>query len=422
VQFEEGDVAHWWHPLPKSGGGIKAVRTRFSDDLAWLPLTCAEYIEKTGDIGILGVKVRYLSAEPLKPGEHEKYAAPARSHLSEDVFSHCMRALEKSHNLGENGLPRIGGGDWNDGFSSVGLRGQGTSVWLALFLAIVNTKFAALCEKTGRKPLAEKLLALADALKTAVDRVAWDGAWYLRAFYDNGGRMGGHDSGECHIDLLPQSFAALAGMPDKSRVESAVKSALGILLDEKLRLVRLFDRPFQNGVEQPGYVKAYPAGLRENGGQYTHAAVWFAIALLESGKTGEGWRVLEMLNPANRAADPALGPAYKLEPYYMAADIYTNPNAPGRGGWSIYTGAASWYFRAVLENLMGLKLHGDYAEISPRFPPHWKTAGLKAKIRGATLDISYRPAYGREPGTLVDGIASPCIPLDGHDHTIEVLI
>jgi cyclic beta-1,2-glucan synthetase len=421
AQFEEGDVAHWWHPLPKSGGGIKAVRTRFSDDLAWLPFVCAEYVEKTGDTGILNIQARYLSAETLKPGEHERYMAPARSRLSEDVFSHCVKALEKSHNRGENGLPLIGSGAWNDGFSSVGLRGRGTSVWLALFLALVNTKFAALCEKVGKKPLAEKLLAHADALKEAVDRFAWDGAWYLRAFYDNGARMGSHESGECRIDLLPQSFAVFAGMPDKDRVQTALKSAMETLVDEKLRLVRLFERPFQNGVEQPGYVKAYPAGLRENGGQYTHAAVWFAISLLESGKAEEGWRLLEMLNPANRAAHPELGAAYKIEPYYMAADIYTNPNAAGRGGWSIYTGAASWYYRAVLENLMGLKLHGETAEITPRLPQHWKTANMKAKIRGTTLDISYRPAYGQEPGTLVDGVANPRIPLDGHDHTVEVL-
>jgi cyclic beta-1,2-glucan synthetase len=211
-------------------------------------------------------------------------------------------------------------------------------------------------------------------------------------------------------------------MPDKTRVDSALKSAKESLVDEKLRLVKLFDRPFQNGVEQPGYVKAYPAGLRENGGQYTHAAVWFAIALLESGKPEEGWRLLEMLNPANRAADPELAAAYKLEPYYMAADIYTNANAAGRGGWSVYTGAASWYYRAVLENLMGLQLHGDYAEIVPRLPSHWKTASLKATIRGGTLDISYRPAYGREPAILVDGVAGTRIPLDGQDHTVEVFI
>jgi cyclic beta-1,2-glucan synthetase len=421
AQFDEGDVAHWWHPLPKSGGGIKAVRTRFSDDLAWLPFVCAEYVEKTGDTGILGVQARYLSAEPLKPDEHERYMAPARSRLSEDVFSHCVKALEKSHNLGQNGLPLIGSGDWNDGFSSVGLRGRGTSVWLALFLALVNTKFAALCERIGKKPLAEKLLSRADALKKAVDLFAWDGTWYLRAFYDNGARMGSHESGECRIDLLPQSFAVLAGMPDKARVQTALRSAMETLVDEKLRLVRLFDKPFQNGVEQPGYVKAYPAGLRENGGQYTHAAVWFAIALLESGNPDEGWRLLEMLNPANRAAHHELGAAYKLEPYYMAADIYANPNAAGRGGWSIYTGAASWHFRAVTENLMGLKLRGDYAEISPNLPSHWKSANMQAKIRGATLDISYRPAYGKNPGTLVDGALAARVPLDGQDHSIEVL-
>ncbi len=424
AQLEEGDVLHWWHALPKykdiPGSGAKGVRTRFSDDLAWLPLVCAEYVEKTGDISILSLPVGYLSAEPLNPAEQERYISPARSALKEDVFSHCVKALEKAYNLGDNGLPLIGCGDWNDGFSLVGVRGRGTSVWLGMFLAIVFTNFAGLCRLKKQNSLAEEYLRRADGLKKAIDRFAWDGNWYLRAFYDNGGRMGCHESTECSIDLLPQSFAVLADMPDKKRIKTALDSAAKALVDEKLRLVKLFDKPFNTCREQPGYVKAYPPGIRENGGQYTHAAVWFAIALMQAGRPDDGFGIIEMLNPVDRAAHPELGPGYKLEPYCMAADVYTNPHAAGRGGWSAYTGAVSWYYRAVVEHLLGFKLKGDHAELDPRIPSHWESAGLTAKVRGAEIKITI--ARGGGPRMLVDGEAAESILLDGKDHAVKITL
>ena len=420
AQFEEGDVLHWWHNLPKAGGGVKGVRTRFSDDLLWLPYVVSEYVEKTGDDSVLAVPVRYLRAEPLRPNEHEKYISPERSDISEDVFGHCVRAIEKGYNIDDFGLPFIGCGDWCDGFSSVGLGGRGTSVWLALFLSRVLTQFARICTMRGEAALSEKYSGWSESLKKAVDVRCWDGAWYVRAFYDNGERMGSRDSSECRIDLLPQAFAVLAGMPDKERVNTGLESARAELIDQDLRLVKLFTKPFQHCREQPGYVKAYPSGIRENGGQYTHSAVWLAIALLEWGKIDEGWNILEMLNPANRALFPELMQRYKLEPYYMAADIYTNRDAAGRGGWSIYTGAVSWYYRAVLEYLLGFKLCGEYVKLEPKLPSSWQNAKLTANISGTALTIIF--TRGDAQGMLLDGVKTEKIPLDGKHHSVELIL
>lgn len=416
VQFEQGDVLHWWHDLPKAAGGLRGVRTRFSDDLLWLPLAVADYIEKTGDCSLLDVPVHYLKAAELPAGEMERYIAPERSALREDVFHHCIRALERGCNLDERGLPRIGCGDWCDGFSAVGRGGRGTSAWLALFLSIVLTRFAKVCAQRGDATLEHEFLTRAADLKRAVDAHCWDGNWYLRAFYDDGAAMGSHQNDECRIDLLPQSFAVIAGMPREERVDSALQNALDNLVDHKLRLVKLFDPPFQHSEQQPGYVKAYPGGIRENGGQYTHSAVWFAISLLLYGRVDEGYKILEMLCPTDRARHPALMEQYKLEPYYMAADIYTNSDAPGRGGWSLYTGAASWYYRAVLEVLLGLRIRGNSLTLAPRLPSGWPEAELRCEISGTPLHISITRDV--EPGLHCDGEPVGFIALDGAAHEV----
>ncbi|MCL2857198.1 MAG: hypothetical protein FWE19_05695 [Oscillospiraceae bacterium] len=418
VQFEEGDVLHWWHPLPKSAGGLKGVRTRFSDDLLWLPLAAAEYYTATGDATLLDTKVAYLKADELHGGEQEKYIAPGKSGLKEDVYNHCLRAIERGHNLGEGGIPLIGCGDWNDGFSTVGEKGKGRSVWMAFFLMLVMEKFAGVCRARGDETTAGTLEERANALRRAVDELCWDGEWYIRAFFDDGEKMGAAGNAECSIDLLPQSFAVLAGMPDKGRVEQGLKSAYEKLVDSRLRLVRLFRESFKDTHQQPGYVKAYPEGIRENGGQYTHAAVWFAIALLRAGKREEGFALLQMLNPVNRASHPELFEQYKLEPYYIPADIYTNPAAPGRGGWSIYTGAASWYLRAVWEEIIGLKIRGDHIVFEPQLPAEWNGAGVKAEISGTKLDIEF--VRGVAPGMSMDGKGVARIPLDGGEHKVRV--
>jgi len=418
VQFEEGDVLHWWHDLPIDAGGLRGVRTRFSDDLLWLPLAAAEYVEKTGDSELLSVRSAYLSAPELGPREHEKYIAPGRSGLQEDVYGHCVRALERAYRLDSRGIPLIGCGDWCDGFSAVGLQGKGGSVFVAMFLALVLDRFVPLCEGRGEWELAAEYRRRAGELRRAVDEHCWDGEWYLRAFFDDGEPMGSAQNAECAIDLLPQVFAVLGGMPDQNRVNKGLDSAYERLFDKKLRLVKLFTPPFQNSHQQPGYVKAYPGGIRENGGQYTHAAVWFALALLEAGRVAQGAEILLMLCPTDRAAHKSLADQYKLEPYYMSADIYTNPGAPGRGGWSMYTGAASWHYRVVIENLLGIQLQGGRVAFSPKLPPDWDEARVSMVLEGTSLEVSM--TRGGDAGVFCDGVPVGSVVLDGGSHLVEV--
>ena len=417
VQFEEGDVLHWWHNLPANMGGLRGVRTKFSDDLLWLPLAVCEYIENTGDSAILSVRQSYLRAEPLPIGIHERYISPEKSDLREDIYTHCQKALERGHNLNTNGLPLIGCGDWNDGFSSIGLKGKGTSVWLAMFLSVVLERFAKVSEIYGDEDYAKLCRTRSAALKSAVDEHCWDGSWYLRAFFDNGREMGGAKNTECSIDLLPQSFAVLSDMPDRARVKTAMENAWEKLADHDNALTALFTKPFKNSPQSPGYVKAYPPGLRENGGQYTHASIWFAIALLQCGETDKAIQVLSWANPAFRASDPKLSRAYKLEPYSIAADIYANPAAPGHGGWSLYTGAAAWYYRAVLEHIFGMKITANEVRFSPKLPPDWQQAKISAVIRGTQINLTIHAG-----GTVMYAGGKPAdfVPLDGGQHELII--
>ncbi len=422
AQFEEGDVLHWWHALPHAAGGKKGVRTRYSDDLLWLPYTVCEYLDKTGDWSILDTKIRYLSAPELLPEEHDRYLEAQYTQNKESVYQHCIRALERGYRLGEHGLPLMGSGDWNDGYNRVGEKGKGESVWLAQFLALVSGRFADISERVGDAETAQKLRQRREELLAAVDRTAWDGNWYLRAFFDNGEKMGSADHAECQIDSLPQSFSVLADMPDKSRITSALTAAYERLFDPEHQIIRLFTPAFQDSPQEPGYVKSYPAGVRENGGQYTHAAVWLAMAFLKTGDYERGYMLIRALNPALRYAEEELGQAYQLEPYYMAGDIYTNPKAYGRGGWSIYTGAAGWYYRAILEYLLGVRIQDGTISIHPAVPKEWEDFSVDLLYQKTQIQITaHRAQTGEKSGMYEQGIRCDSIALDQKEHAVIVI-
>ncbi len=344
-QFTEGDVLHWWH---RTDRGRKGVRTKCSDDLLWLPYTTAVYVRKTGDKDLLKLKVQYVSGEALGE-QNEKYMEVEGTDVRESVYSHCKKALEKGYQTGDHSLLKIGNGDWNDSYNRVGVSGRGESVWLSMFYVLVIKEFVPIAREHGDAAYADELEKRAAELTKSIESEAFENGYYLRAFYDDGAKMGSAESRYCKIDLLPQSFSVLADLPDKEKSAEALKNAYRELVDEQNRIIKLFTPAFgQDGERDPGYVKSYPEGVRENGGQYTHAAIWLALAFLRSGDKVTAKRLADFLNPAKR------GEAFKNEPYYMTADIYTNPQALGRGGWSIYTGAAAWYY-ILLGELYGEK-------------------------------------------------------------------
>ena len=383
-QYLEGDVQHWWH----EGGEVRGVRTHCSDDLLWLPWALCEYLEKTGDAKLLAEKASYLRSPPL--GEHEKdrYEAAASSETEETVLSHCIRAvaLVMARGTGTHGLLPIGSGDWNDGFSSV----SGESVWLSWFFLLVADRFVPILEQAGESVAALK--EFADALAAAAD-AAWDGDWYLRGWYADGNPLGSAKNTECRIDSIAQSFSMLSGRAAPEKAEAALGSAVELLYDKKHGLVKLFDPPFA-GEEKPGYIVSYGPGFRENGGQYTHGALWLVMALLRSRKTDDAWELLRAMLPADK--DPE---RYKAEPFVLAADVYAAPGHEGEAGWSWYTGAAGWCFRIVTEELLGLRLRGGRLFIEPNLPSHWSGYsavyhGRRIEVRGGAVTVDGAPWDG----------------------------
>jgi cyclic beta-1,2-glucan synthetase len=422
-QFLEGDVQHWWHPPTGRG-----VRTKFSDDFLWLPYAVARYIEVTGDATILDEPVRYLRGPLLGEHEHEVYYQPDETAETDPVYIHCLRSLDRGWALGAHGLPLMGVGDWNDGMNLVGVGGKGESVWVAWFQILVRTRFAEVAERRGESELAARMRSQADQLQSAIEEQAWDGDWYLRAWFDDGTPLGSKVNDECRIDSLPQSWAVLAGGKDEVRKVAAVDAAVTNLVDYDNKLVKLFTPPFDAGPLQPGYIKGYVPGIRENGGQYTHAAIWLVQALAGLGRGREAHSLWSMLSPISHAETPEGVARYRVEPYVVAADVYGVPPHVGRGGWTWYTGSASWLYRAAVETLLGLTRRGDTLTFDPRIPPDWGGYEVEYRHGHTAYRCRVENPNGVEQGVRevwLDGerVEGP-IPLadDGRQHDVRVVM
>jgi cellobiose phosphorylase len=419
-QFIEGDVQHWWHP--ETGGG---VRTRISDDLLWLPYVTAHYVRSTGDVAILDEAVTFLIDRPLADGAHESFAIPAVSDERAPLLEHCRRAIARADTSGPHGLPLIGGGDWNDGLNRVGIGGKGESVWLAWFQICVLTDFAALLDLRDEGVEAAKFRSRAARLAETVEREAWDGAWYRRAYFDDGSPLGAAECQEARIDSLAQSWAAISGIANPERVASALRSLTTHLVREPARLSLLLTPPFDKTSQDVGYIKGYPPGVRENGGQYTHAAIWAAMAFARQGDGGQAVALLRMLSPIEYARDEADVARYKVEPYVVAADVYAAQDHMGRGGWTWYTGAAAWLYRTWLEEVLGFRRRGDVLTIEPVIPAEWPGFRLRYRHGKTWYDIVVENGgQGGKWLAELDGApaVSPGIPLvdDGLRHGIRL--
>lgn len=382
-QFKEGDVMHWWHPEKNNG-----IRTRFSDDLLWLPFLVCKYIEVTNDYEILDEMCGYVEAPELLEQQDEIYMEVGLSDFKDDLYTHAKKAIEKRLCFGEHGIPEMGSGDWNDGMNKI----KGESVWLGFFLYDILMKFSKICEHRDDSDAQKKYLEEAEKLKKNLNENAWDGKWFKRAFFEDGVAIGSETSSECKIDGISQSFSAISGAVSKERCIEAMKSLDKNLVDRENMLIKLLTPAFSKLEKNPGYIKAYVPGVRENGGQYTHGAIWSVIAnaILQNGeKAVEYFRILNPIEHA-RTIDAAL--KYKVEPYVVAADVYSNPNMIGRGGWTWYTGSSSWLYVAGLEYILGIKRKGDYLEISPCFSKEWESCIVEYKYCDATYTINiYNP-------------------------------
>ena len=419
-QFEEGDVLHWWHEKNHFG-----LRSRYKDDYLWLVYATAIYLQTTEDYSILEEEVPYVVGEQLSEYEKEKGLTFSYSDRQDTLLEHCLKSLELSmKSLGHHKIPLMGGGDWNDGMNLVGIKGKGESVWLGFFLYNCIDLFVKVLKKYDKDYDTDSYTEFNEKLKDNLNKKTWDGSYYLRAFFDNGDPLGSHENSECQIDLISQSFAILSGVAPKDRVEKLITSVEEQLVDDKNKIIKLLTPPFAKSLNNPGYIMNYPKGIRENGGQYTHATAWYLMALIKAGYYDRAYRYYQMINPVNRTKTDAMVEKYRVEPYVIAADIYSSTSFPGRGGWTWYTGSAGWYYHVGVEEILGIHKHGNKLKIEPKIPISWD--GYRAIYKHQNTTYNIEVVKDEKASVKLDGreIISSSFGLvsDGKEHSVLITV